>query len=100
MSKEQIDEYERYINQVAADTEVVKIVLTAMIALLSAKRGTALVDDLELVTRQALELALPEAQDHPLTHRLHRLKLSRAEDYFRDLRTLVTGSLPPVGSKN
>ena len=101
---DQITEYERYINQVAADTEVTKVVLTATLALLVQKLGTALVDDVEVISKQAMQQGVSAASADALSNRLHHLKMSRMDDYFRDLRALVdpTGptNRPPASTRN
>jgi phage shock protein A len=86
---EQISEYERFVNQVAADTEVVKVVLSAMIVKMALARGTEVVEDLEEVTKLALQKGATEAATTPLSNRLHQLKLSRTDDYFRDIRNVI-----------
>lgn len=86
---ETITEYERFINQVAADAHVTRAVLTSMLAKLAIVRGTELLDDVEQVARGALELGSPSAAANPMENRLHQLTLSRMDDYFRDLRAVV-----------
>lgn len=89
MADHQISEYERFINQVAADTEVTKLVLTTLIAKLVPPGNTALVDELEAVVTLSLERAVSTTPETHLTNRLNQLKLSRTEDYFRALRTVL-----------
>jgi hypothetical protein len=95
-----ITEYERFVNQVAADTEVVKLVLTALVAKLADASGTQIVDDLEEVAKIALEKGSSEAAQNPLSNRLLHLKKSRADDYFRDLRHLVERLAPSQNPQN
>ena len=89
MADQRISEYERFINQVAADTEVVKLVLTTLIAKLCPPGSTALVDDLEEIAKLSLRKGTSEHAESPLANRLNELKMSRTEDYFRDLRSVL-----------
>jgi len=84
-----ITEYQRFINTVAADTEVVKIVLTALLARLSQARGVETLDDLQSVTRLALERNAPDEAGGQLAKRLHILTLAQHDEYFRKLRAVV-----------
>lgn len=89
MANVPISEYERFINQVAADAHVTKYVLSAMIAKMAHARGTELLDDLQEVTKLAIQQDASAAAANPLQNRLHHLTASRADDYFRDLRGIV-----------
>ena len=90
MSKdERISEYERFINTAAADTEVVKLVLSSFIAMIAQSRGAQIIDDLHEITKTAVLQNAPDEGDGQLAKRLHQLTLSQVEEYFRKLRAIV-----------
>lgn len=88
MSKN-ISEYQRYINTAAADTEVVKVVLSALIAKLAEGGRTQIIDDLHELTKIAVQRGATGQSDGQLAQRMHQLKLSGVEEYFRKLRAIV-----------
>ncbi len=95
MPDPRISEYERFINTVAADTEVTKLVLSALLALLGQTRGTEMLDDLHEIARQAIEQNSPDESGGQLAKRLHELTLSQLDEYFRKLRRIVPAQHRP-----
>lgn len=82
-------EFERFVNQVAADTNTLKAVVSAFLAKMALTRGsTELIDELEEIAKLSLQPRGPSDGDQ-LKERLHHLTVSRMDDYFRDLRGVI-----------
>jgi hypothetical protein len=93
-----IKEYERFVNQVAADTEILKIVVSTLIVRIAQNRRAEIIEDLHEVAKLAIEQDPPKESDGQLAQRLHKLKIAQTEEYFRKLREIAALSRPDAGS--
>jgi hypothetical protein len=84
-----ISAYERFVNTVAADTEVLKLVLRLFLANMAKARGTQIIDELQEMVGIALRQREPDPSDGQMVKRLHEVTRSQADEYFRLLRAVV-----------
>ena len=95
-----IGEYQRFINTVAADTEVVKLVLGGLLMILTQTHGAQIIDDLHAAVKRATQRNAPDEEGGQLAKRLHELTLSQVDEFFRRLHEGLGRLTPPSGPAN